>query len=83
MKTVFVQFDLEFWLNKLYLLRGLIETGSTNFYIAPFKQLITCCFFFKSAHSFSRQYPTNGNVRLGFIRNYIIENKMNTLLFND
>ena len=49
--------------------------------ITPFKQLITR--FFLSVHSFSRQYPTNGNVRLGLLITHVIEKKMNTLLFND
>ena len=75
-KTVFVQFDLEFWLNKLYLHRQLIETGSTNFYIAPFKQLITCYFFFKSVHSFLSSVSDKRKCQIGFtIRRKFDENE--------
>jgi hypothetical protein len=77
-----LKFDLDFCKKKMYLHRTLIETGSTNLYNNPFKQLTTrVFFFFMPVHFFSRQYPTNGN----FMSDWVYEpgKKMNTLLCND
>jgi len=62
----FVKFDIEFCLKKCIYTVNWSKQVQLIFTIAPFKQLITCCFIFQSVHSFPRQYPTKRKCQIGF-----------------